>query len=354
MLAGAIQKRCHCGIPLVIGGKSPIGFGFACPEHGEGKQSSTSHDSYYEWTKATMLQKISSGNNRSDNYTIIERRDKNMRTLGVDVSHWEGTIDWQAAKGNPSFAYYKCTDGIKFVDDQFLHNRQGCAEAGLAHAPYHYYQPALDPITQAEHFIHTAGKDYKRYIVDLEQPERDENITQKLQTFLERVELLTASRPAIYTSAGYWNEFVHPKPDWASSYDLIVAHYTLAHQPLLPIGWNTWRIWQFSDFWNFPGCAEQADADWFNGNLEECNTWFGNAVLPQVPLPAQANLKLRSLFNELRIRQSPNLQARQNGFLAQGEIVEAEELGGFDVWVRHSRGWTAVERGGYRYMEIVR
>jgi lysozyme len=277
-----------------------------------------------------------------------------MRTLGVDVSHWEGNIEWQAALRNISFAYYKCTDGIRFVDSQFRNNRQGCAAAGLAHAPYHYYQPALDPTVQAEHFIQTAGKDYPRYIVDVEQPEREENITQKLHTFLEKVEQLTTKRPAIYTSAGYWNEFIHPKPEWASNYDLIVAHYTLAHQPMLPMGWVTWRIWQFSDYWNFAGCDEQADADWFNGSLEECQAWFGNARAPKVAAPETGNLKLRSLFDELRIRQSPNLKARLNGKLRLGEVVEAEELGGFDVWVRHARGWTAVERGGYRYMEVVK
>jgi GH25 family lysozyme M1 (1,4-beta-N-acetylmuramidase) len=89
------------------------------------------------------------------------------------------------------------------VDDQFASNQQGCHEAGLAHAPYHYYQPSLDPMAQAEHFIRTAGKDYKRYIMDIEAPERVQGITQKLQAFLERVEQLTDTRPAIYTSAGY-------------------------------------------------------------------------------------------------------------------------------------------------------
>ena len=277
-----------------------------------------------------------------------------MRTLGVDVSHWEGSIDWKVAAPTIGFAYYKCTDGVRFVDDQFANNQRGCNQAGLAHAPYHYYQPALDPIAQAEHFIHTAGKDYKRYILDVEAPEREEGITRKLQAFLERVEQLTAIKPAIYTSAGYWNEFIHPKPAWSKDYDLIVAHYTQAHQPILPVGWKTWRIWQFSDYWSFPGCDELADGNWFNGNTEQCKAWFGNSLKPQVPEPKQGNFKLRSLFDELHIRQAPNMKARITGKLGKGEMVEAEELGGNDVWVKHARGWTAVERGGYRYMEVVK
>jgi lysozyme len=282
-----------------------------------------------------------------------------MRTLGVDVSHWEGNIDWKAAAPTIGFAYFKCTDGVRMVDDQFDNNQRGCQAAGLAHAPYHYFQPALDPIAQAEHFIKIAGKGYPRYIVDVEAPEPQENITQKLHAFLQRVEQLTSIKPAIYTSAGYWNDFIHPKPDWAMQYDLIVAHYTTAHQPMLPNGWTSWRIWQFSDNWNFTGCIEQANSDWFNGSLQECKVWFGNGTEPETPTTEQGEFKLpslifRSLFDELHIRQSPNMQARVTGKLEKGELVEVEELGGFDVWVRHVQGWTAVERGGYRYMEVVK
>lgn len=277
-----------------------------------------------------------------------------MRAFGVDVSHWEGPVDWHLASASLSFAFYKCTDGVRFVDDQFDHNRQGCSDAGLAHAPYHYFQPSLDPVTQAEHFIRIAGTGYHRYIVDIEQPDRIPDITSKILAFLERVESLTDTRPAIYTSAGYWNDFIHPQPAWAGTYDLLVAHYTLAHQPLLPPGWTNWRIWQFSDFWSFPGCTADADADWFNGTLDQCQAWFGNAAPPPVIPPIPGSLKLRSLFDDLRIRQSPSLDGGIIGLLDRGEVVEAQELGGFDVWVKHARGWTAVERGGYRYMEVVK
>ncbi|MFZ2097321.1 MAG: GH25 family lysozyme [Anaerolineales bacterium] len=277
-----------------------------------------------------------------------------MRTLGVDVSHWEGSIDWMVATPTIDFAYYKCTDGVRFIDPQFSHNKQGCMEAGLAHAPYHYFQPAQDPLAQAEHFIKTAGKGYRKYIVDVEEPQRLPEITQNLHTLLQRVEQLSASKPVIYTSPGYWNDFIQPKPSWVKDYELIVAHYTLAHQPLLPVGWSRWRIWQFNDDWNFAGCNEQADANWFNGSLENCQAWFGNASEPD-PAPAIVDgLKLRSLFADLHIRQSPNLKARVIGSLKKGELVQAEELGGFDVWIRHARGWSAVEIEGYRYMEVIK
>ena len=48
------------------------------------------------------------------------------------------------------------------------------------------------------------------------------------------------------------------------------------------------------------------------------------------------------------------MNARITGKLTKDECVEIEQLGGYDVWVRHARGWTAIERGGYRYMEVVK
>jgi lysozyme len=276
-----------------------------------------------------------------------------MRTFGIDVSHWEGTIDWNIAAPTIGFAYFKCTDGVRFTDNQFNHNLSGCSRAGLPHAPYHYFQPLLDPIAQAEHFIGTAGMNSKRYIVDVEAPEGDLKIVQKLHDFLEQVEKLTNTRPVIYTSAGFWNDYIHPQPSWAGSYELIVAHYTTVHTPLLPHGWKQQIIWQFSDYWNIPGSDAVVDANWFNGSLEQCRQWFGNfrETLPIQP-PGIDAFKMRSLFENLHMRQSPNMNARITGNLAKGEVVDVEQLGGNDVWIRHKRGWTCVERGGYRYLEV--
>lgn len=278
-----------------------------------------------------------------------------MRTFGVDVSHWEGSINWQVAAPAIGFAYFKCTDGVRFVDTRFRENQHGCTAAGIPHAPYHFFQPSLDPVTQADHFIAVAGKRCPRYILDVEAAERDPKISQKIVSFLDQVEKLTGTHPAIYTSAGYWNEYVQPRPTWAGKYDLLVAHYTSAHSPVLPVGWNNYVIWQFSDNWNFPGCDEAADGNWFNGDLEACRLWFGNyrAVTPPVSPPA-CGLRMRSLFDQLHIRQSPNLRARVIGKLHKNEEVDVLELGGNEVWVKHERGWSAVERGDYRYMEVLK
>jgi lysozyme len=280
------------------------------------------------------------------------QKDGLMRILGVDVSHWEGPIDWQQARPWLGFVYMKCTDGLSYVDNTYDFNQKGCSANGIPHAPFHYYQPACDPIAQADHFVKAATKNYKVYILDLEEPPDDRpSFPGDVFAFILRVQQLTGQRPAIYTSPGYWNEFVHPKPEWSKNYDLAVAHYTVDHIPTLPIGWNDWKIWQFSDHFFFPGCSSAADGDWLAGDLAQCRNYFGNYRQVDPPI---VSLRARSYFDQLHVRQQPSAKSKEVAHLAKGELVMVEEVGGKDVWIRHQEGWTAVEIDGYRYMEIVK
>ena len=41
-------------------------------------------------------------------------------TEGIDVSHWQGVIDWTKVHGaGKRFAYIKASDGTSFVDDRY-------------------------------------------------------------------------------------------------------------------------------------------------------------------------------------------------------------------------------------------
>jgi GH25 family lysozyme M1 (1,4-beta-N-acetylmuramidase) len=272
-----------------------------------------------------------------------------LKTLGVDVSHWEGRIDWAAAAQSVLFAYYKCTDGISFVDPTFEWNKQGCSAAGLPHAPFHWYKHDQDPDLQAAHFVDITGSGYHRLIVDVEE---EDNNSVELHEHLIKIEQLSKIRPAIYTNFDTWNSKVKPFPNWSKDYELVVANYNLSSAPILPIGWSTYIIWQFSKFIWFQGCSEIADGDWFNGDLVACRDWFGN--YRQVNPPIYDHLKLRSQFDQLHVRKAPRTSALEVAHLMKGDQVVVDELGGADVWIHHSQGWTCVEHNGYRYMEVVK
>lgn len=50
----------------------------------------------------------------------------------IDVSHWEGNIDWNAVKasGIPA-AYAKATEGVNYIDPTFTKNVQAARNANV-------------------------------------------------------------------------------------------------------------------------------------------------------------------------------------------------------------------------------
>jgi len=51
--------------------------------------------------------------------------------LGIDVSHWQGTIDWtDVHNANYKFAFVKATEGTSFLDSNFDTNMNNAKAAG--------------------------------------------------------------------------------------------------------------------------------------------------------------------------------------------------------------------------------
>src|SRR3954469_22613633 len=57
---------------------------------------------------------------------------------GIDVSHHQGTINWDAVAGDGvEFAWMKATEGATFRDASFARNWHQAGAAGLARGAYH-------------------------------------------------------------------------------------------------------------------------------------------------------------------------------------------------------------------------
>jgi GH25 family lysozyme M1 (1,4-beta-N-acetylmuramidase) len=72
----------------------------------------------------------------------------------VDVSHWNGTIDWPAvAAAGIALVLIKASEGGGYVDPLFEKNR-ACAEAaGILVVPYHFVDAGIGGAAQAAHFL---------------------------------------------------------------------------------------------------------------------------------------------------------------------------------------------------------
>src|SRR5436190_4558929 len=61
-----------------------------------------------------------------------------MPVQGIDVSYWQGDVDWQAVTdAGVYFAYIKATEGADHLDPKFLDNWQEAKQAGVARGAYH-------------------------------------------------------------------------------------------------------------------------------------------------------------------------------------------------------------------------
>jgi lysozyme len=76
----------------------------------------------------------------------------------VDVSHWNGTIDWPAvAASRIALVLIKASEGGGNVDPLYMRNRKGAVAAGLLVVPYHFVDAGVAGRAQAAHFIKVSG-----------------------------------------------------------------------------------------------------------------------------------------------------------------------------------------------------
>jgi lysozyme len=197
------------------------------------------------------------------------------RLTGIDVSHYQGQIDWDAVKAaGCAFAFAKATEGAGVTDPYFAANWTGMQAAGLVRGAYHFFHPAQDASQQAAHFLATVQlkpTDLPPVIdVEVNDGVANEAVVQGVQTWLDAVEQATGVAPIIYTAAYFWNAHLNAG---FGRYPLWIAHYTSAATPApLPEGWTGWTFWQYSQSLAIDGVNGAADHDYFNGGVGDLRT----------------------------------------------------------------------------------
>lgn len=199
---------------------------------------------------------------------------KGETTRGIDVSHWDGSIDWEkVAADNVAFTFIKATQGTTFVDPEFATNWTGAHDAGVIRGAYHFFEPAIDAIAQADFFVKTAGVpalgDFP-LTIDLEKTDgaTDAEIAAGALAFLQRVEALTGRVPIIYTSARVFDTELGT-PAGFSKYPLWNANYTTQCPNISQPTWETWTFWQDTDKAVIDGIDVGCDQNHFNGTMAE-------------------------------------------------------------------------------------
>jgi GH25 family lysozyme M1 (1,4-beta-N-acetylmuramidase)/predicted small integral membrane protein len=198
-------------------------------------------------------------------------------TDGIDVSHWQGSINWSSVYGaGYRFAFIKATEGTGYTDSYFTTNMTNAKNAGLYPGPYHFAHPDTNSATaEAQHFVNVAGSymtnGYLRPALDLEDGASLSKtaLTDWVITFMTYVYNQTGVTPVIYCNSNYANYEFDSR---ITQYDLWIAHWYVG-SPNTGL-WDHWHFWQYSSTGSVPGISGNVDLDYYNGNLSSLESDF--------------------------------------------------------------------------------
>ncbi len=183
--------------------------------------------------------------------------------FGIDVSQYNGNIDWAEVKNQT-----KTKDPIKFViirstvgvdkDIRYEKNYKEAKEQGFLVGSYHYYRPNENSIKQFENFKAVARLEKGDIIpvIDIEKEstvQSMQSLKEGLRNFVTLVEKEYGVKPIIYTKLSMWEDFL--QQDF-SDCKLWVAAYSTARREESTV--KNADIHQFTkEIRNIPGIPER-------------------------------------------------------------------------------------------------
>jgi lysozyme len=191
---------------------------------------------------------------------------------GVDVSHYEGAVQWDKVKAaGVAFAYAKATEGDTYVDDTFAADWRGAADHGLLRGAYHFYNFCDKGADQADNFIKTVRREDGALpvVVDLEQSNDCARMPARaaflkdLAAFVRKVEAAYGLTPILYVNLSIYDQYLSGA---SAGYRLWIADPS-HKSPQMPAG-RDWAFWQYSWHGSVPGIGAETDLDVFNGDAK--------------------------------------------------------------------------------------
>jgi len=183
---------------------------------------------------------------------------------GMDVSVFQGAIDFGAAKADGIEAVYiRSSYGLTGQDARFRDNYAGAKAAGIPLGFYHYLNAETPEraVAEADRFADLIeGLDYQlRPVLDYEVGARltPAQATAVARAFLERVEERTGAKPMIYAAASYARRLS------LAEYPLWVAQWGVSRPQIGETVWERWTGWQYTATGRVDGIQGPVDRDLF-------------------------------------------------------------------------------------------
>jgi lysozyme len=199
---------------------------------------------------------------------------------GIDVSRWQGAIDWLTVRNaGIAFAYIKATEGGDHADPAFPDNWQGAARAGMPRGAYHFYYFCRPAEEQARWFIQHVPRDPAAlpHVLDLEWNHKSRTCTHRpdgaivraeAKKFLDILHAHYGQRPVIYTTVDFYRDTgigqLPGQEFWLRS---------VAGHPSQVYPGQRWTFWQYTGTGMVPGINGPVDINAFAGSVTDWNNW---------------------------------------------------------------------------------
>lgn len=218
--------------------------------------------------------------------TVIEARvcASGATTMGVDVSYYQGTIDWAKAKAaGVKFAFVRVSDGTTFQDPKFVQNWSNTKTNGVIRGAYQFFRPSQNVNAQADLMINAIGTYQAGDLPPVIDVEADgglapATVAARVRQWVDRVKNALGVEPIVYTGYYFWRDEVGaptsfgPNPLWVAAYS--------SQCPNVPAPWMKWTFWQHTDSGHVNGITGNVDMNKFNGDFAALTAFVGSMQNP--------------------------------------------------------------------------
>ncbi len=201
-------------------------------------------------------------------------------TPGIDVSSWQGPIDWTSVHdAGIQYAYIKATEGTTVRDPSFNSNYPNAYYAGLIRGAYHVARPNLSSGTVQADFLASNGGAWSAdgqtlpAALDIEpNPSAGGycyglgkgSMINWISAFIGEYRARTTRYPVIHTTLSFWKLCTGNYAGFAANDPLSIIRWDTA-AGTLPAGWSFYTFWQQTDCQPVSGITGCAEGGVFNG-----------------------------------------------------------------------------------------
>lgn len=216
---------------------------------------------------AIIITLFSIANIHAQSY-YIQCEDTCQHIHGIDISHYQGNVFWEAIGNNSKmyYVYLKATEGGDLIDAKYEQNIQLAHQYGLKVGSYHFYRARTPQEVQLRNFMAQCrpGEQDLVPMIDVETKSglSNEAFRDSLSNFLILVEKKYKQKPLIYTGANFYDHYL--SGGMLDDYKIMIAQY-MAKEPVLVDGRDV-TMWQYTGKGHINGVNGYIDKSRFMGD----------------------------------------------------------------------------------------